>query len=107
MKKEEDIITEEYQAIICKAIVNPLRQKILTEIGNEKKNVGEISEALSISMSNLSNHLNALYNVGVINREKKGKYIYYYLMDIELLETLIKIKAIISRMIEKRVKTKH
>lgn len=83
-------------ALICKTIVNPVRLKIINVIGEKKINVSEIREAVGISMSNLSNHLSALHRVGILSREKKGNYIYYYLTELSLLEVLDKMKQVIQ-----------
>ena len=99
----EDPFYEEY-ALICKAIVSPVRLKIIETIGVEKPNVSEIQAKLHISMSNLSNHLSALHRIGVIGREKKGNFIYYYLMETDLLEVLEKMKAVIRSIASKKNK---
>ncbi len=91
----EDSFYEQY-ALICKTIVNPVRLKIIEIIGKDKLNVSEIQTKLNISMSNLSNHLSALYRVGVLSRAKKGSFIYYFLTDQELLLALGKMRDVVS-----------
>ncbi len=98
----EDPIYEEY-VNICKTIVSPSRLKIIEAIGNRKMNVSEIQRHLNISMSNLSNHLNALQLTGVLGREKKGNFIYYFLMEPGLMEVLEKMKTIIYSISSRRV----
>ena len=73
---KEDSFYEQY-ASMCKTIVNPVRLKVIEIIGDKRMNVSEIQRIMDISMSNLSNHLSALYRVGILSREKKGNYIYY------------------------------
>jgi ArsR family transcriptional regulator len=86
---------EQYGAI-CKAIVKPIRLQIIETIGEGKLNVSQLQEKLSLSMSNLSNHLSALYNVGVLQKEKKGNYIYYFLAEPQLLKVLLSMREVIS-----------
>ncbi|MCK5058760.1 MAG: helix-turn-helix transcriptional regulator, partial [Candidatus Aminicenantes bacterium] len=64
-----DFFYEQY-ALVCKAIVNPVRLKIIEVISDRKMNVSQIREKMNISMSNLSNHLSALHLMGVLGREK-------------------------------------
>lgn len=99
MKK--DSYYEQY-ALICKSIINPIRLQIIDVINNQKLNVTQIQEELDISMSNLSNHLNALYRIGVLNREKKGNFIYYSLTNLELLEVMEKMKSVFCSILSQR-----
>ncbi len=89
-----DVSYEQY-AFVCKTIVNPIRLKIIEIIGPSKKNVSELQSELGITMSNLSNHLNSLHNAGILVREKKGNFIYYSLMEPELVEVIKKMKMVI------------
>lgn len=100
----QDPFYEEY-ALYCKTIVNPVRLKIIEVIGDQKLNVTEIQEKIDISMSNLSNHLTALHRVGVLNRNKKGNFIYYSLTETELLEALKKMRSVITAIASKRNQT--
>jgi DNA-binding transcriptional ArsR family regulator len=79
-----------------------MRLKIIEAIGSEKLNVSEIQAKLEISMSNLSNHLAALHSVGVVGREKKGNYIYYFLAEPGLLEVLQRMRGVIHSIVSKR-----
>lgn len=97
----EDTFYQEY-ALICKTIVNPIRLKIIEIIGDQKLNVSEIQTQLNISMSNLSNHLTALHRIGVVCREKKGNFIYYYLAEPQLLEVMNKMRAVVYSIASRR-----
>jgi ArsR family transcriptional regulator len=97
----EDIFYDQY-ALMCRTIVNPIRLRIIHEIGDKKMNVSEIQKSFNISMSNLSNHLSALYKVGILCREKKGNFIYYYLTDPDLLKVLNDMKQVIRSISLKR-----
>ncbi len=98
---ENEVFYEQY-SLICRTITNPVRLKIIELIGEEKKSVGEIQEQLGISMSNLSNHLSALYKLGIVRREKKGNFVYYYLTEKKLLEVLKLMRSVIETIMEKR-----
>jgi ArsR family transcriptional regulator len=96
-----DYFYEQY-ALVCKTIVNPVRLKIIEVIRDGKMNVSQIREEMNISMSNLSNHLNALYLMGVVGREKKGNFIYYFLTDLDLLVVLDMMKKVVGAIVVKR-----
>ncbi len=87
--------------LMCKVIVHPIRMKIIQVIGDGELNVSEILEQLDISMSNLSNHLRELHRVGLLIREKRGNFIYYSLMEPQLIPALQRLKEVISSIASK------
>ena len=80
--------------LMCKTITKPARLKIIDLIDNRKVNVGDLQKELNIPMSNLSNHLNDLYRVGLLGKEKRGNYVYYHLKDPELVEGIARMQEI-------------
>ena len=92
----------EQYSYMCKALVHPFRLKIIETIGEQELNVSSILEKVTISKSNLSNHLTALFQAGILNREKKGSYIYYSLTDTTLLEAMSKLKTTVISIAAKR-----
>jgi len=91
-----DKFYEAYSAF-CQTVTNPVRLKIIELIDKKKLNVSEIQSEIEISMSNLSNHLGALYKLGVLGREKKGNYNYYYLVDLDILKIISKMGSFMER----------
>lgn len=100
----KDPFYEQY-ASMCKAIVNPIRLKIIETIGGNRMNASDIQARLNISKSNLSNHLNALFQVGVLDRVKEGSFIFYSLAEPELLAALAKMRSAIGSIASKKHKT--
>jgi len=66
-------------ARICKAIADPKRLLIITELRGGAMSVGDLSEALDISQSNTSQHLAVLRDRGVVVAQKDGLNVYYKL----------------------------
>jgi DNA-binding transcriptional ArsR family regulator len=66
-------------ARICKAIADPKRLLIITELRGGAMTVGDLSEALDISQSNTSQHLAVLRDRGVVVAQKDGLNVYYKL----------------------------
>lgn len=62
-----------------KALSDPTRREILNLLRAGPMTVGEILEHFQITGASLSHHLSTLKNAGLIDDEKKGKYIYYSL----------------------------
>ncbi|MCI8310840.1 MAG: winged helix-turn-helix transcriptional regulator [Lachnospiraceae bacterium] len=62
-----------------KALSDPTRREILTLLRAGPLTVGELLEHFSITGASLSHHLSILRHAGLIDDEKKGKYIFYTL----------------------------
>jgi len=64
---------------VLKAIADENRLRILYLLNQEGLCVCEIETILGMSQSNVSRHLNKLFSVGLIQREKKSQWVYYRL----------------------------
>ena len=94
--KRTDKFYEAYSAF-CQTVTNPIRLKIIESLGSDKLNVSELQEKVEVSMSNLSNHLSPLYKLGVLDREKKGNFTYYFLADGEILDIILKMGGFMDK----------
>lgn len=78
---------------------NPKRMAILCILKTGKKNVKTISEILHIPQSSVSLHLCKLYHTNWVEKERKGKEVFYKIRSkklIELLEELLEQLVIIK-----------
>ena len=62
-----------------KALSDPTRREILNLLRASPMAAGELLEHFPITGASLSHHLSILRHAGLIDDEKKGKYIYYTL----------------------------
>lgn len=62
-----------------KALSDPTRREILNLLKRGPMTAGEIVEQFDMTGASISHHLSVLKHAGVIDDEKKGKYICYYL----------------------------
>ena len=92
----------ELYALMCSTISKPVRLKIISTIGKGKMNVSELQKILDIPMSNLSNHLNSLYRAGILRKEKKGNFVFYYLTEPELSSGIANMQEIIRKITSRR-----
>ncbi len=69
------------KAKLFHGLADPSRLAILEALRDGPVSVGEIVVATSLSQSNVSNHLNCLYDCGLVAREQQGRYVYYRLAD--------------------------
>jgi DNA-binding transcriptional ArsR family regulator len=64
-----------------RALSEPLRLKILNSLGDEPRNVGELTELLRCSQANVSKHLATLTRLGFVERTAQGTSAYYRIAD--------------------------
>ena len=62
-----------------KALSDPTRREILNLLRTGPLSAGELLEHFSMTGASLSHHLSILKNAGLIDDEKKGKFIFYTL----------------------------
>ena len=62
-----------------KALSDPTRREILNLLRTVPLSAGELLEHFSMTGASLSHHLSILKNAGLIDDEKKGKFIFYTL----------------------------
>jgi ArsR family transcriptional regulator len=73
---------------LFKLLAEPNRLKILCSLELECRPVSDIIDATRLSQTNVSFHLRALREAGLVKPERKGVFIYYCLPDPELLQLL-------------------
>jgi DNA-binding transcriptional ArsR family regulator len=59
----------------------PMRLRILNELAEGERTVGELVEATESTQPNVSKHLNTLLSHRVVRREKRGNSAYYSVAD--------------------------
>lgn len=59
----------------------PQRLRILQTLEAGERTVGDVVEALDANQSNISKHLQALYDAGLVGRRRDGNSIYYAIAD--------------------------
>jgi DNA-binding transcriptional ArsR family regulator len=59
----------------------PQRLRILQALQVGEKTVNEVVDAVDGNQSNISRHLQALFDAGLVGRRRKGNFIYYSIAD--------------------------
>jgi DNA-binding transcriptional ArsR family regulator len=59
----------------------PMRLKIISSLCNSEKNVGELLNEINTTQPNMSQHLNTLYQAGVLGKRRDGVQIFYRIVD--------------------------
>jgi len=79
MDNQTRVEIHELHARLCKAIADPKRLLIITELREGPMTVGELADSLEMSQSNTSQHLAVLRERGVVVTEKVAQHVYYSL----------------------------
>ena len=75
-----------------KVLGEPNRLRILCGLGLECRPVSDIINATGLEQTNVSFHLRVLREAGFVRAERRGPFIYYCLVDSELLRILHDLK---------------
>ena len=75
-------------AQVMKLLAEPNRLRILLSLGLQCRPVNDVIQATGLAQTNVSFHLRALREAGLVRAERRGPFIYYCLPDPELLNIL-------------------
>ena len=71
----------ELAAEIFRVMSAPMRLKIISALCNGEKNVTELLATIQTTQPNMSQHLNTLFNAGVIGKRREGVQIHYRIIN--------------------------
>lgn len=71
----------EAAAEVFRVMSAPMRLKIISSLCNGEKNVSQLLEEISTTQPNMSQHLNTLYQAGVIGKRREGVQIFYRIIN--------------------------
>jgi ArsR family transcriptional regulator len=83
---EDNVLTEseevfEKAADLFRVMSAPMRLRIISALCNGEKNVGELLAEIDTTQPNMSQHLNTLYQAGVLGKRREGVQIYYRIIN--------------------------
>jgi ArsR family transcriptional regulator len=71
----------ELAAELFRVMSAPMRLKIISSLCVAEKNVGELLGEINTTQPNMSQHLNTLYQAGVLGKRRDGVQIFYRIVD--------------------------
>jgi ArsR family transcriptional regulator len=71
----------EAAAEVFRVMSAPMRLKIISSLCNGEKNVTQLLEEIATTQPNMSQHLNTLYQAGVIGKRREGVQIFYRIIN--------------------------
>jgi len=85
----------QFQAEFCKSLSDPKRLRIIHELRQGEKSVGELAENLGIKQSNTSQHLAVLRKAGVVIPRRENSTVYYRLVNPKIAEACDLVREVI------------
>ena len=84
--RKENVLTESEEvfdkaADLFRVMSAPMRLRIISALCNGEKNVGELLSEIDTTQPNMSQHLNTLYQAGVLGKRREGVQIYYRIVN--------------------------
>lgn len=82
-----DNADDEMQQVFEKAaelfavLSTPIRLRIISELCQGEKNVGQLLERIGVAQPNMSQHLNLLYRAGLLGKRRQGAQVFYRIAD--------------------------
>ena len=59
----------------------PIRLRIISQLCQGEKNVGQLLENIGVPQPNMSQHLNILFRSGVLGKRRQGAQMFYRIAD--------------------------
>jgi len=81
-------------AQVLKSLSHPVRLKVLCQIVEKEKTVGELTDFCEISQSAMSQFLARMKVEGMLQSRREGQHVYYSVSDAKLLKLLRALKEI-------------
>ncbi len=69
------------KAKLFRGLADTSRLKVAESLRSGPRYVSEVVEATGLSQPNVSGHLACLYECGLVNRQQRGRFIYYWIAD--------------------------
>lgn len=71
----------EVKARLFRGLADPSRLRVLEALREEPRCVSDIVEATGLSQPNASSHLTCLWECGLVDRDQRGRFVYYRIAD--------------------------
>ena len=90
-------------AELCKVFSNSTRLEILNLLRDNELSVTELIEKTKLSQANISQHLSIMKSKGIVISDRKGKNIYYRLINPKIIKAFDIIREVLSERLRSRM----
>ena len=84
------------QAELCKSLSDPKRLRIIHELRDSEKSVGDLTKSLGLKQSNTSQHLAVLRKAGIVVPRRESNTVYYGLVSPRITEACDLVREVIA-----------
>ena len=88
-------------AEMCKVFSNPTRLEILNLLRDKQLSVTELIEKTKLSQANISQHLSIMKSKGIVTSNRKGKNIYYKIINPKIIKAFDIIREVLAEKLRK------
>jgi len=81
-------------AVVAKAVAHPHRLELLEQLAQGERSVEVLADRIRASIANTSQHLQQLRRAGLVTARREGKFIFYCLTDVPVLDLLASLRRI-------------
>ena len=83
MENAEDEMQQVFEkaAELFAVLSTPIRLRIISELCQGEKNVGQLLENIEVAQPNMSQHLNIMYRAGIVGKRRQGVQVFYRIAD--------------------------
>ena len=80
MSEETDEVFEKAAEMFA-VLSTPIRLRIISELCQGEKNVGQLLDQIGVAQPNMSQHLNIMYRSGILGKRRQGAQMFYRIAD--------------------------
>ncbi|MBS3142197.1 winged helix-turn-helix transcriptional regulator [Candidatus Woesearchaeota archaeon] len=91
-------------AEMCKVFSNPIRLEILNLLRDTKLSVTALISETTLTQANISQHLSIMKSKGIVTSERKGKNVYYTLVNAKIIEAFDIMREVLSERLKREQK---
>jgi ArsR family transcriptional regulator, virulence genes transcriptional regulator len=92
----------ELHASMCGVFASPRRLEIINLLSDKELTVSEILRSISITKTNLSQHLSIMKNRNIVRTRRQGQHIYYSIANKKILEAYKLMSDVLHESLNKR-----
>ena len=85
----------ELHAATCSILAHPTRLAMIEALQGGERTVTDLVDAVGTSAGNLSQHLGAMRDAGVVEARREGRYAFYRITDLRILKAFQLMRAVL------------
>lgn len=93
----------ELHANLCSIFSSPRRLEIIDVLNDRELTVSEILNSMSISKTNLSQHLSLMKDRGIVQTRRDGQHIYYAITNKKIIRAYKLMGEVLKELMDKKV----